>query len=183
MATRSTRTAVEQDAFALLKSDHKTVKALFQSFQEMKEAGDDQQKAELVRQICDELTVHAEVEEEIFYPAVRAAIEDGDLLDEAGVEHATAKDLIAQLNEMEPTDELYDAKVTVLSEYIDHHVKEEEGEIFPKAQKSKLDADALGREMMRWKQELKTALGIDGEALAIRPKRSNGSRASAKSSR
>jgi len=183
MATRSTRTAVEQDAFALLKSDHKTVKALFQSFQEMKEAGDDQQKAELVRQICDELTVHAEVEEEIFYPAVRAAIEDGDLLDEAEVEHATAKDLIAQLNEMEPTDELYDAKVTVLSEYIDHHVKEEEGEIFPKAQKSNLDADALGREMMRWKQELKTALGIDEEALAIRPKRSNGSRASAKSSR
>jgi len=183
MATKSAGKAAGQDAFTLLKSDHKTVKTLFQSFEEMKEDADDEEKAALVQQICDELTVHAQVEEEIFYPALRAAIDAADLLDEAEVEHATAKDLISQLNEMGPTDELYDAKVTVLSEYIDHHVKEEEGEIFPKAQKSNLDGEALGRELMQRKQELKAARGIDEEALAMRPARSNGSKRSSKTSR
>jgi len=123
------------------------------------------------------------VEEEIFYPAVRAAIDDADLLDEAAVEHETAKELIAQLNDMEPHDNLYDAKVTVLSEYINHHVQEEEGEMFPKAQKSKLDADSLGREMLARKQELKAELGITDDSLATRTKRSDGSGRSSKASR
>ena len=86
----------------------------------------------MVRKICNELTVHAQIEEEIFYPAVRKAIDDGDLMDEALVEHAGAKELISQLEAMDPEDELYDAKVTVLGEQIDHHVKEEEGEMFPR---------------------------------------------------
>ena len=184
MTIKSSAKTAAQDAFALLKADHKTVKTLFRSFEDLKEDGDDEEKAALVQQICDELTVHAQVEEEVFYPAVRAAIEDSDILDEAEVEHATAKELIAQLNEMEPADELYDAKVTVLSEYIDHHVKEEEGEMFPKAHKSNLDAEALGRELMQRKQELKAEMGMDErEAIAIRSKQSNGSRQSPKASR
>jgi|KBSMisStaDraftv2_1062788.scaffolds.fasta_scaffold105814_2 hemerythrin superfamily protein len=179
MSTKS-NSAATQDAFALLKADHKAVKALFRDFDGLSEDGDDEQKADLVQQICNELTVHAQVEEELFYPAVRAAIDDADLLDEAAVEHASAKDLIAQLNAMEPGDELYDAKVTVLSEYIDHHVKEEEDEMFPKAQKSDLDARALGQEMLARKQELKAELGMVEEAQPIPAKRTNGSRQAAK---
>ena len=99
--------------------------------------------------------MHAEIEEEIFYPAVREATHEDDLLDEAEVEYASAKDLIHQLESMQLSDDLYDAKVTVLGEYIDHHVKEEEGEMFPKAKKTKLDMDALGIQMAKRKAELK----------------------------
>ncbi len=100
---------------------------------------------QLAEQICQMLTVHATAEEEIFYPAVRAADVDEDLLDEAEVEHASAKDLIAQIQSMSPEDDLYDAKVTVLGEYINHHVEEEEGEMFPKARRAKVDLVGLGR--------------------------------------
>lgn len=180
MSTRSSSGPATQDAFAMLKADHKTVKALFKDFDGLAEDGDNEQKADLVQQICNELTVHAQVEEELFYPAVRAAIDDADLLDEAEVEHASAKDLIAQLNEMEPGDELYDAKVTVLSEYVDHHVREEEDEMFPKVQKSDLDAKALGQEMLARKQALKAELGMVEEPQRMPAKRTNGSRQPAK---
>jgi hemerythrin superfamily protein len=109
------------------------------------------------------LTVHAEAEEEIFYPAAREAIEEQDLLDEAEVEHASAKDLIAQIEAMDSSDPLYDAKVTVLGEYIDHHVEEEEKEMFPKVKKAKLDLEALGEEILQFK-ETKGAAGMDGVA-------------------
>lgn len=107
-----------------------------------------------MEQVCNELKVHAQIEEEIFYPAVRDAIEDDDLLDEAEVEHAGAKDLITQLESMQPGDDLYDAKVTVLGEQIEHHVKEEESEMFPKAKKSKVDVASLGVEMQARKMLL-----------------------------
>jgi hemerythrin superfamily protein len=144
----------EQDAIAMLMADHKKVKGLFEQFKKLKEDGEDDEKAALVEQICFELTVHAELEEEIFYPAVREQIGDEDLMDEAEVEHAGAKDLIAQLESMEPGDDLYDAKVTVLGEQVDHHVKEEEGEMFPKVRKAKVDTAALGAEMASRKEEL-----------------------------
>lgn len=96
-----------------------------------------------------------------FYPAAREAIDEQELLDEAEVEHASAKELIAQLESMGPDDELYDATVTVLGEYINHHVKEEQEEMFPKAKKAKLDGQALGEEIMRRKQELKAEMGIE----------------------
>ena len=102
--------------------------------------------------------VAAEVEEEIFYPAVRAAIDDDDLMNEAEVEHASAKDLIAQLQEMASSDPMYQAKVTVLGEYIEHHVKEEESEMFSKAKKAKMDLDALGEQMTERKEELMGAI-------------------------
>ena len=148
-------TEKNQDAIAMLTADHKKVKGLFDDFQKLKAQDDSgDARAALVTHICQELTVHARLEEEIFYPAVRNAIEDGDLMDEAAVEHSCAKELIAQLEEMDPEDDLYDAKVTVLGEQIVHHVKEEEGDMFVKAKKSKLDTEVVGEEMARRKTAL-----------------------------
>lgn len=144
-----------QDAVAMLTADHKKVKGLFEDFNNLKSHDDSgEAKADLVLQICQELTVHAQLEEEIFYPAIREAIEDEDLMDEAAVEHACAEELIAQLESMNPEDDLFDAKVTVLGEQIVHHVKEEEGDMFVKAKKSKVDTGALGEQMARRKTEL-----------------------------
>src|SRR4051794_23725899 len=157
---KSSSTSASQDAFALLTSDHKLVKSLFREFESLKEEGDDDEKASLVETICNELTVHAQIEDEIFYPAVREAIDDEDLIDEADVEHASAKQLIAQLEQLQVGGDHYDAIVTVLGEYIDHHVKEEEGEIFPKARKADIDSAALGEELAARKAELKEELGI-----------------------
>ena len=153
----------EQDAIAMLVADHKKVKKLFSDFDKLEEKGSDEDKAALVEQICNELKIHTELEEEIFYPAVRKAIEDADLMDEALVEHAGAKDLIAQLEAASPDDDLYDAKVTVLGEQIDHHVKEEEGQMFPKAKKVKVDTESLGVTMFKRKTALKETMGLSEE--------------------
>lgn len=182
MGTKSTRapTAKAFDAIALLTADHKTVKALFADYEKLPD-NDDERKETLVQRLCDELTVHATVEEEIFYPAVRDAIDDSDLLDEALVEHATVKSLIAQLREMLPDDDLYDAKVKVLSEYVAHHVKEEEGEMFPKTRKADIALQSLGDEMAARKEELKTEWGMLRDTSPVpRAKRSNGSKRPAK---
>lgn len=156
-----TRNAPEAlDAIAMLTADHKKVKRLFSEFIKLKDEGGDEQKSAIVEQICNQLKVHTEIEEQIFYPAVRKAIDDADLMDEALVEHAGAKDLVAQLADANPKDELYDAKVTVLGEQINHHVKEEEGEMFPKARKAKLDTKALGATMQTRKMALMKKMGI-----------------------
>lgn len=158
-----------KDAIALLTADHAEVKKMFKEFEKLKqEDGSAEDKAALVARICEALTVHAQVEEEIFYPAVREAIADDDLMDEADVEHAGAKDLIAQLEEAQPGDDHYDAKVTVLGENINHHVKEEEGEMFPKVKKTELDLADLGQQMLERKEQLmseggKTASAKEGE--------------------
>ena len=131
------------NAITLLTEDHAKVKKMFKQFERSHEKMDAAEKAELVTQICMELTVHAQVEEEIFYPAAREAIEEQDLLDEAEVEHASVKELISQLQSMQPGEELYDAKVTVLGEYVDHHVKEEEKQMFPKVRNARLDLEHL----------------------------------------
>jgi hemerythrin superfamily protein len=162
MATSAKKEATRaqgQDAIAMLMADHKRVKKLFSGFEELKEGGSDEDKAAIVEQICNELKIHTELEEEIFYPAVRKAIDDSDLMDEALVEHAGAKKLIAQLEAASTDDDLYDAKVTVLGEQIDHHVKEEEGDMFPKARKAKVDTEALGATMLKRKNALITELG------------------------
>jgi hypothetical protein len=155
-----------QDAIALLIEDHKKVQAMFKAFEKLKEdEASDEEKAEIVQQTCQELTVHTEIEEEIFYPAARNALdeEDADLIDEAAVEHASAKDLIEQLEVMEPGDELYDAKFTVLGEYVNHHVKEEQDELFPKVRKTDLDLQELGSELSERKQELMAELGAESD--------------------
>ena len=148
----------EKDACDLLDADHRAVKKMFKEYEELtgsraRSAG--QKKLELARQICHELTVHAQLEEELFYPALREVLKETDIVAEAEVEHQTAKDLIAQIEGMAEADEMFDAKVTVLGEYIDHHVKEERGEIFPKARAArKLDLVAMRDEMMTRKEEL-----------------------------
>jgi hemerythrin superfamily protein len=152
-----------QDAIALLMADHKKVKKLFSDFDKLKEEGSDEDKAAIVDQICSELKIHTELEEEIFYPAVRKAIDDSDLMDEALVEHGGAKDLIGQLEDASPEDDLYDATVTVLGEQIDHHVKEEEGDMFPKAKKAKVDTEALGATMLKRKMALMEKMGLSAD--------------------
>lgn len=142
------------DAISLLEKDHAEVKAMFKQYEEL---GDRAfaSKQKLAQKICLELTKHATAEEEIFYPAVRTEGDDtDDLVDEATVEHASAKDLIAQIQAMDPHDDLYDAKVKVLGEYIDHHVKEEETEMFPKAKKAGIDLVELGQRIQERKDEI-----------------------------
>jgi len=152
-ATRRTTTAARrpQDAIALLKADHREVKAMFSDYE--KTEGDAEKKA-LAARICAALTVHAQIEEEIFYPAAYEALEDDDLLDEAAIEHASAKELIAQIEASSPAEPLYDAKVKVLGEYVDHHVQEEEKELFPECRDSDMDLKALGDQMKTRKAEL-----------------------------
>jgi hemerythrin superfamily protein len=151
----ASRSAKTQDAVQMLTAEHKEVNTLFKEYQKLVDAdaaaGD---KETLARQICLMLTVHATTEEEIFYPAARAAIDDEDLLDEAEVEHGSAKELIAQIEASTPDEPLYDAKVKVLGEYVQHHVKEEEGELFPKVKKAKLDLAQLGEQIAARKDEL-----------------------------
>ena len=153
-SSRSSSTGA-RDALALLKADRKEVNGLFKEYEKMAEAeADAEERQTLAEQICDMLTVHATIEEEIFYPAARESEVDSDLLDEAEVEHASAKDLIAQIKGMSPDDELYDAKVKVLGEYVNHHVEEEEGEMFPKCRKAKMDIATLGMELETRKSSL-----------------------------
>jgi hemerythrin superfamily protein len=144
------------DAVELLKQDHDTVDGLFKEFDSAKQSDDQPAKAEAAARICNELTIHATIEEEIFYPAARDALgTDGDdLLDEAEVEHETAKALIAQLAAMSPDEDLYDAKVAVLGEYIRHHVKEEESELFPLVKETDLDLEELGTRLKARKDVL-----------------------------
>ncbi|MFL6672223.1 MAG: hemerythrin domain-containing protein [Massilia sp.] len=143
-----------QDAISLLTSQHREVSAMFKQFEELGERAKASKK-KLADQICTALELHTQIEEEIFYPAVREASKDlEDIVDEAVVEHASAKDLIAQLEEMDPEDDLYDAKVKVLGEQIEHHVGEEEKEMFPKVRKLALDLAALGLEMAQRHDEL-----------------------------
>jgi len=161
-STRKSASPSRKDAIALLRADHKRVDEMFKQYEK---ARSDSRKQTLVQQICQELIVHTTVEEEIFYPAVRGAIKDSDLMDEADVEHASAKELIAQLQAGKPGDDHYDAKVIVLGEYIRHHVKEEHNEMFPKAKKTKLDMRALGERIEERKAQLLTNNG-NGEVTA-----------------
>ena len=140
-----------QDAIALLKEDHRAVEKLFKEFEDAKGEG---RKEKLARRICMELTVHTKIEEEIFYPACKGKV-DEDLLKEAYVEHDAAKLLIAEIEAGSgQSDEFFNAKVQVLSEQIEHHVEEEEKELFPEVRKADLDLDALGEQLAARKKEL-----------------------------
>lgn len=145
------------DAIALLTADHDEVKQAFKKFEKMDHEEDTAEMEELVTEVCEALKAHTTVEEEIFYPAVRAAIEDDDLMNEAQVEHQSAKDLIEQLEGMDSSDPMYAATFTVLCEYVMHHAKEEEDEMFPAAKKAKVDMEELGEQMQARKDELTEA--------------------------
>jgi hypothetical protein len=141
------------DALQLLSADHRKVEELFEQFEKAKGAS---KKQEIVLQLCTELKVHAMIEEEIYYPAIRGKVEDDDL-DEAYVEHDGAKMLINDLERAEPDEDFYDAKVSVLQEQIEHHVKEEEKQrdnLFSQTRKTDVDLQALGARMAARKAEL-----------------------------
>jgi len=148
---RASSTSSGQDAIALLRADHRKVSDLFEQYESTRSAA---KKKTLVSNICLELSVHAKVEEEIFYPAVKAALKDKELVPEAQVEHASLKDLIAQVQDKEPDGEMFDAKIKVMSEYVKHHVKEEQNEMFPKAKATRLDMKDLGARIAARKEEL-----------------------------
>jgi hemerythrin superfamily protein len=143
-----------QEATAMLRADHKRVSDLFAEYEKARSVV---KKKDIVATICTELSVHAQIEEEIFYPAVKQALKDKELVPEATVEHATLKDLIAQVEGVAPEGEMFDAKIKVLSEYVKHHVKEEHTEMFPKAKKTGLDMRALGAQMAARKEALRAA--------------------------
>jgi len=143
----------QMDAVALLKADHRQVEEWFEQFGKSRSSA---KKQQLATNICSALTIHTQIEEEIFYPAFLEATEDKDMHHEAMVEHEGAKRLIAELQGMKPEDDYFDARVTVLSEMIKHHVKEEEqaGGMFAEAKKSKMDLKALGEQLSAKKMEL-----------------------------
>ena len=154
-AKKTQRAPASVNPIKLLKDDHKEVHGLFQKYMKLSEKGADaDERQPLAEQICMLLTIHSAAEEEIFYPAARAAQVNATLLDEAEVEHASCKELIDQILAMAADDALYDAKVKVLSEYIAHHVKEEEGELFPECAKSTMDLPAIGAQITKRKAEL-----------------------------
>ena len=156
---RKTSGARGQDAIAMLKADHRAVEKLFSQFEK---ARGDERKEQLARKIIMELRVHMQIEEEIFYPTSRDFLKDESIVDEAVVEHQAAKDLMEQIEAMEPSDEMYDAKVTVLQEQIEHHVEEEETKYFPKVRKTAMDTKAAGAQMKARKDELTAQM--DGAA-------------------
>ncbi len=170
-----------RDAIALLKQDHRTVSALFEEF----EKAEEEEQSAIAQRVCQLLTVHATIEEELLYPAAKQAFEDEeseDLVNEAEVEHGSAKELIAKIEGMTSDDEHFKATVKVLGEYIKHHVKEEEGELFPELKKTELDLKELGGRLADRKFALMEQMGIEEEAEPQPRKRSARSSARSKSS-
>jgi hemerythrin superfamily protein len=147
------RQQASRNAFDVLEEDHREVEEWFDEYDELKDSDEDR-KAELAEKICLALKVHAQIEEEIFYPRAREAAKDDDLIDEAIVEHATVKNMIAEIEEMDVGEELYDAKIRVLGEMVKRHIREEEEELFPELQSAKMDLDAVGKELAERKEEL-----------------------------
>ena len=150
-ARGSTASRSAKEATAFLKQDHRAVEALFSQFEE---ARDGRTRASIMRRIAQALLVHTEIEEEIFYPAARQEMGDHELLNEALVEHESVKRLVAEIEGMRPSEQLYKAKVAVLQEYVKHHVREEERELFPLVKKTGLDLEALGEELAERQQQL-----------------------------
>ena len=134
--------------------DHDYVKKAYRQFQKLDPQHDRDEAQALVKKVCAALKVHTAIEEKIVYPAARRALKDQDLLEEAAVEHASAKTLIRQLERMKPRDAKYAATFTVLCEYVEHHVKEEENEMFPKLRRARINLQALGKKLMQAKIRL-----------------------------
>ena len=149
----------QKEVLSMLLDDHKKAKALFKDFES---TSDDTKKEQIAKQACTELTVHTLLEEELFYPYLRDQDPDafGDLLNEALVEHASVKELIAQIEGMTMKDELYEAKVTVLGEYVNHHVKEEEDELFVKVIDKKIELRDLAPPLTERKEELMSSKSL-----------------------
>ncbi|MET0532856.1 MAG: hemerythrin domain-containing protein [Steroidobacter sp.] len=179
-ATHKPSTDAPLDAIALLKQDHRAVEALFEEFED----ADESEQADLATRICQMLTVHAQIEEQYLYPQAKEAFDDEDdeMVYEAEIEHGSAKELIAKIEGSTPEDPQFKPLVKVLSEYIKHHVKEEEKEFFPTLKETDIDLKELGAQMAQRKLELMEELGIEAdEAPAPQRKRSSRSASAAKS--
>ena len=151
VARKNTATPKQQNALALLRADHKKVSELFAQYEKTRSG---ENKRAIVAEISTGLAINAQIEKEIFYPAVKAALKDKELVPEALVEHASLKALIAEVEGAEPEGEMFDAKIKVMSEFVKHHVKEEQDEMFPKAEQTTLDMDDLGAQLAERKEEL-----------------------------
>jgi len=167
-ATPNAASDAPRDAIALLKQDHRVVERLFDEF----EKADDDQLQHLAERICQLLTVHAQIEEELFYPQAKEALEDEEELElvaEAAVEHQSAKDLVAKIEGMTSEDESFKATVKVLGEYVKHHVKEEENELFPQVKKTEIDLKDLGTQLFERKMQLMQEMGIQMDLEELQP--------------
>jgi len=180
-STTSRTTRPSQTALELLKADHAEAKKLFRQFEKLKKNEDNDGMQQVAQAVCDALRIHAQIEEEIFYPALREAGNADDALDEADVEHSHVKELVEQVASSGPGDEHFEARVKVLSEYVDHHAQEEESTIFSNARKADIDLAALGEQLESRKAELKGEQPpVDVAALAGRQQatqKRNGQRA------
>lgn len=161
-----TPVAVYPDVIGLLTADHRKVEALLEEFQAKKDRMRPHEKFELVRKVCAELLIHMAIEEGIFYPAVRSAIHDDEVMDEAQAEHDSAKELIILLGKIQPDDPLFDTKVLALAEQIEHHVQDEEAVMFPKVLVSDVDLVAIGKELLDAKNNMRGRLGLPIEEIA-----------------
>jgi hemerythrin superfamily protein len=180
-ASQSRSTDAPLDAIALLKQDHRAVEALFDEFED----ADESEQSELATRICQMLTVHAQIEEEYLYPQAKEAFgeEEDELVYEAEIEHGSAKELIAKIEASTPEDPHFKPLMKVLSEYIKHHVKEEEKELFPSLKDTELDLKELGGQLTQRKLELMEQMGIEAEqAPAPKRKRSSGGSRSTRAS-
>ena len=147
---------VSRDAISILREDHRRVDEMFRQFERLR---DTRARGELANRICVELLIHAHVEEEIFYPAVREAIDDDDLMDEADIEHATLSALITDIMNLPPDGKGYGARVKVLGDYVRHHVQEEQNRMFSKARQARLDMRKLGEQILETREELRRTFG------------------------
>jgi len=145
------------DALDLLMDDHERVQELFEEFEGIQ---DSYIKRQIFKAVHNELIIHTRLEEEIFYPAVRAKIDDDDLIDEAEEEHLIAKMVLDEMGSMHPDNDRYNAKFMMLAESVSRHIREEEGEMFPKVRAADLDLDKLGEQMILRKQELMKEMGM-----------------------
>lgn len=150
----------QPQAIMMLVDDHRMVQKLFKQFEKTEDEGEQEQ---LATEICNELSVHADLEEQVFYPAARGALEEADVVEEAEVEHHVARDLIERIRQANPRDGEYCAMVTVLGEYVNHHIQEEEKELFPQVKKSELDLESLAEDMQQRKHELREQMGLETE--------------------
>lgn len=151
-----------QEALDLLIEDHREVQAAFEAYDELPE--DAETRRAHVQQTCLALSLHAQLEDEVFYPALRDRLDDPSLVEEAMVEHQSARDLIEQLEGADPDEDLYDARFKVLGEYVNHHIEEEEGELFDAIRKQKLDLDDVADSLSQRRQALRAAAGLDDAA-------------------
>jgi len=152
------RSSRQPQAIAMLMDDHRKVQKLFRQFEKTE---DESGQESLATEICNELSVHADLEEQVFYPAARDALEEADVIEEAEVEHHVARDLIEKIRQLRPQDGEYCAMVTVLGEYVNHHIQEEEKELFPQMKKSDLDLESLAEDMQQRKHELREQMGLE----------------------